>query len=415
MRRRLVLLFLPPLFAIVTLTLASNNDRGAVVWRAFAPDATSIDECLVGGEADRLACLRQAYANLAWRDGAAAAMRALWEEPGRREVTLGSCHRIAHLIGEAVWTRLRGDLGRAIPEISEDFEADPLASDYFYKSGDCVDGLFHGLLEREFADRPDPVSAIDDLAVLCSDRALWDDNAGVSVLRCVHGLGHGAMIVSDNDLTSALRLCDRTSAFDDAGWPDLCGSGAFMEYVAPTVSGGTLVDEGAPLRVCTEIDDRYEFQCYTHIVREVLRRASSVSGADLVCSAIDSIEGKSACAFEVGLFLDDRTDTPRSLVEAATSTCRSLAPHLIACLNGVLEERSRDRDPLLAVSIACESFPESLRYSCGIVAEVRRDWREISPSDCTAIADPRVRAGCEWSARADFDPRISPDPPLPLE
>lgn len=415
MRRRLALLLLPLLLVGLAL-VGANTTRTFGDWLPFEPDATVLADCVELDAIENLPCLRQAYANIAWRDGAETAMRELWVDESRHGQTIVWCHRIAHLVGEAVWSRSGGELATAIPEISADFESEPAARAYFLRAGDCVDGLFHGLLEREFADRPNPADAIDELAALCGDSALWADDTNVSALRCVHGIGHGAMIVSENRLADALALCDRTALVKEE-WPGLCGSGVFMEYAAPTVAGGSLVDPADPFADCLELDAPYDAQCYLHAARVVIEEIEGAPGLAALCAPIEPITGRSACSFEVGSALFERTVglAPEAFPSLVSETCALFSPFLVSCLNGALEDASHDPDPLLAVARACESFPEAFRYPCGIVAEVRRDWREISTSDCSAIADRRVRAGCEWSERAAFAPQGARDPELTVE
>jgi hypothetical protein len=414
MHRRLLplLLGLPLIGGLFLFSIGPAANDG---WEPFRPDETTIADCVDPDPITDLRCLRQAYANLAWNDGVAAAMRELWVDEARQERTLRWCHRIAHLVGEAAWSREGERLEGAIPEISADFEADPRARAYFLEAGDCVDGLFHGLLEREFAERPDPVRAIDELADLCARSEIWDDDPEVSALRCVHGIGHGTMIVSNNDLERSLALCDRTARLD-AAWPGLCASGVFMEYAAPTVAGGSLVDPAAPFADCTPLRKVYGELCYQHVVRVLLEGGVDPLSVAPRCEEIALFEGRAACAFEIGSSLYETTiDDPASFGPLIGAACPLLAPHLLSCLNGALEEASHAPDPLLGVAATCESLPTSLHYACGIVAELRRDWRELSPSGCDAIGLARARAGCEWSAAAGFDPRSAPDPDALLD
>ena len=118
-------------------------------------------------------------------------------------------HVYAHAIGITAGRAARADVGRAFASCTEIFQS----------------GCYHGVIQAYFED----VRAVDTSAAngLCS---AFRSPAADQWLRfqCVHGMGHGFMMVYDHDLPRALAGCDLLSE----GWDrESCYGGAFMENV----------------------------------------------------------------------------------------------------------------------------------------------------------------------------------------
>ncbi len=128
-------------------------------------------------------------------DGTRAAadlLRALVEEdPELADV----CHGLSHEIGHEAY--LRYGFPGAL-EVEDDV---------------CGSGLLHGIIETHLSGVPDLESA---LFTLCPERSA----------KCHHGLGHGLMDRSSNDLPWALAQCDRFTIAQDR---IQCAEGVFME------------------------------------------------------------------------------------------------------------------------------------------------------------------------------------------
>jgi len=118
-------------------------------------------------------------------------------------------HVYAHAIGIAAGRAGRADVGRAFADCNEIFQS----------------GCYHGVIQAYFED----VRAVDTATAnrLCS--AFRSPSADQWLrFQCVHGMGHGLMMVYDHDLPRALTGCDLLSE----GWDrESCYGGAFMENV----------------------------------------------------------------------------------------------------------------------------------------------------------------------------------------
>jgi hypothetical protein len=117
-------------------------------------------------------------------------------------------HMFAHAIGIAAYSPDR-DFATTFASCSELFHA----------------GCYHGVIQARFA----AAGEIDATTVngLCADVA----DAGLDQwtrFQCVHGLGHGLLILHDHDLLRGLDGCDLLTD----GWErESCYGGAFMENV----------------------------------------------------------------------------------------------------------------------------------------------------------------------------------------
>jgi len=118
-------------------------------------------------------------------------------------------HVYAHAIGIAAGRAGRADVGRAFASCTEIFQS----------------GCYHGVIQAYFED----VRAVDTAAAngLCSSFRSPSADQWLR-FQCVHGMGHGLMMVYDHDLPHALAGCDLLSE----GWDrESCYGGAFMENV----------------------------------------------------------------------------------------------------------------------------------------------------------------------------------------
>ncbi len=112
------------------------------------------------------------------------------------------CHGLSHAIGQAAYKRF----GFADALKTEDDV--------------CGSGLIHGIIETHLAGIPDLETA---LFSLCAPGSA----------KCFHGIGHGLMDRSSNDLPWSLEQCGR---FPKASERAQCAEGIFMENADVDVS-----------------------------------------------------------------------------------------------------------------------------------------------------------------------------------
>ncbi|MBA2280856.1 MAG: CopD family protein, partial [Acidimicrobiia bacterium] len=189
----------------------------------------------------RLSCYRRYLADAMEGQGADFAAAEL-ERLSTSVSEVGSqCHQLAHDLGNDA-VRVYGGVGEALAI------APP----------SCLSGFYHGIVELAVSQMgPDPSG--DELATTCS--SLRTANAyGLNHYDCVHGLGHGVMLLTDHQLDPALALCDKVA--DD--WErSSCLGGAFMERIIGIQSSPATDDSNGDLNFpCNAVRDDAVDECY---------------------------------------------------------------------------------------------------------------------------------------------------------
>ena len=125
----------------------------------------------------------------------------------KRQGVIGDCHVISHFIG---WTNL------------EKYNFNMVQAFTSCASG-CVEGCFHGVMDRSIWKATDPHNIISNIKNVC-------DNLGTSPVnkyRCIHGVGHGLRAHGYLSIKDALTACD--DALESDFWIYICAGGIFME------------------------------------------------------------------------------------------------------------------------------------------------------------------------------------------
>ena len=152
------------------------------------------------------------------------------------------CHPLTHVIGRIA---------------SEKFATPGDA----YLEGDpfCWSGYYHGVLEGVIGriglkNLPDKM---DTICASIKERKGY----GFDYYNCVHGLGHGVMAITQNELWESLDYCDKLTG----SWEQLsCASGAYMENIIADGKMHTtkFLNPSDPLYPCNASPERYRGTCY---------------------------------------------------------------------------------------------------------------------------------------------------------
>ncbi len=213
--------------------------------RAANAAATEAEGCS-GALAKDYACYQKRYRDLVREEGVERAfveLKAEYEEGG---FVRTNCHQMTHVVGRAALERY-GDVPGS------------------YAKGDsfCWSGYYHGAMEAAVA-RIGPERILSEANGICADLGDGRDRYSFYHYNCVHGLGHGFMLMRNNELLEALAACDTLL---DAWERDGCYGGAFMENVVagtnnPARPSTRYLDPARPLYPCTDLAYQYKDQCY---------------------------------------------------------------------------------------------------------------------------------------------------------
>ncbi|MDH6124924.1 hypothetical protein [Kitasatospora sp. GP82] len=152
--------------------------------------------------------------------------------------TVRFCHPIAHELGHAAVKRYHEDFQKVIS----------------FPHETCAAGYLHGAVEEMLAASKKPE---EDILTLCAPA-----NKG----PCIHGVGHGIMFVTKQDVPAARALC---SKFPTDSKRITCSEGLFMQLFAPdeedeNAKANLPADKIAadPLYPCPEQPALFQSACY---------------------------------------------------------------------------------------------------------------------------------------------------------
>jgi cytochrome c553 len=223
---------------------STKNDSAALT--AFQPNHEKLSDC----HSD-YACYKQAFGNLAYYDGPETALARLATSMKTNKQVDSGCHQIAHSIGHAGYAHFHDNAAQALA----------------HGSMTCWSGYYHGVVERAFSGVPR--SKVASLArKMCTGSEI--NKTYFLLYQCVHGLGHGLMIYSLNDLPYSLRVCDHlATAWDQSS----CTGGVFMQNFLPgpmQIAPTKWIRKKDLLYPCDEVAGRDKLYCYLMVTSRIL-------------------------------------------------------------------------------------------------------------------------------------------------
>jgi cytochrome c553 len=223
----------------------ADSARSSGKAEPFKPDDSTVDGCLRENEPG---CLRQAFANIAFRRGPAKALTLLGQDDISVPAVHADCHQISHAVGHGGFAHFKGNAAQALAQ----------------GAMTCNSGYYHGVIERAFAGVPrEEVTRI--ARRLCTGKTVTKEE--FLLYQCVHGLGHGLMIYSGLDLPWSLKACDRLrTEFDRVS----CTGGVFMQNLMPGMGTSRYLRKKDPIYPCNTVAERHKVYCYLMVTSRIL-------------------------------------------------------------------------------------------------------------------------------------------------
>lgn len=216
------------------------------------------------------------------------------------------CHEFMHYLG---W------------ELFEDTQS--IADSFTKASGLCDSGMFHGAVEEYISENGlsvDVEGATRQLAdEACEALHGPDVTYGLRGI-CYHGLGHGLMFLTGNDLPASLSLCDETNE----QFTTSCYTGVFMENTLSKQIGLNADHESAfaynddPDFPCSILEDRHKDYCYFYRGSNLILENFGAYGPELFrgCLAVAG-EYQHSCFRGIGANIPN----PGTEAEVAAQRC----------------------------------------------------------------------------------------------
>jgi hypothetical protein len=273
----------------------SNPSERSAMMAPATPSATSTGAEFRNNLADLL--------NIVQTQDPRAALAELTKRMQTNTTVFKNCHVMAHAIGRAAYKKYQ-DFDKGLE----------------YQDTTCSDGYLHGLIEAKFSSIQDTDKAIAAAKTICDGYTFKD--------RCWHGIGHGLMFFTSNDLPKALGICD---TYPSSRARDRCYEGAFMENFLsdPDAHPSKYVNAQDPFAPCRAEPGKYKATCYFYVP-----------------------------IYYLGLHDND--------YEAAVKWCNDADGYGLSCLRGVgsLAMKYNEKDPKKAEHICQEASNAAGVASC---------------------------------------------------
>jgi hypothetical protein len=128
---------------------------------------------------------------------------------------IDDCHLNAHFIGEAALEKYNFNVGQA----------------FAFGEFGCIEGYFHGVMERYVRYEADPYSVVSKVKNMCDTVSSPSfQKEGLLKSQCAHGIGHGLVAHNFLSVADALAACEGI----DYEWR--CRGGVAMEHVEQYLS-----------------------------------------------------------------------------------------------------------------------------------------------------------------------------------
>jgi hypothetical protein len=341
----------------------------------FRPDSTKLASCRTAG------CYEQAFGNVAYRRGPTVALRLFSRDVKTNTTVEDGCHRIAHTLGAASLAHYHGDVYRALA----------------HGSFVCWSGYYHGVLEHALQNVRTKPQYVAVARRACEGRLVrrttW------IAYQCAHGLGHGLMLQSGDNLPFALSVCDRLqTAWDRTS----CSGGVFME----NINAGTGLSQGSTrwlrksdlVYPCDAVSERHKLYCYLMVTSRILQaNGYEWSATARICGGVEK-RWVSTCFQSFGRDADGYSvEQPAKVLKL----CAVTGAHEGDCLYGASRDMTADLSSGTRAATLCNGAPLRYRARCfyGIGTIVGSfSARPSAGSDACSALSQRYAEACRRGA-----------------
>jgi hypothetical protein len=275
---------------------------------------------------------------------ALAKVRALMKQDA---VVARYCHQLVHEIGRHAYAKY-GDFGKAIG----------------YHDEVCNSGYLHGIIEGRFSTRSE--DPFDAMRTVCQPYPLrtflgW---------QCYHGVGHGLMFYTANDLPRALAICD---SYQRASAREACWNGVFMENFNTEQKRhpSRFLRAADPSYPCQEQVARHKEHCYRYAPTYFLALHDHDYLAALHWCLTIERDFREVCAKGVGgEMMKEHISAPKRVEGACASGPAALAT---SCIQGMIDLYVAHHGAVEPAALLCDELEPSNWTACRTRV---RDWRK---------------------------------------
>jgi len=348
----------------------SATSKSSKVSLAFKPDKETIAGC---EQSRKPLCFRQAFGNLAYEEGPQRALALLATDDTHIAGVHADCHQISHWIGHAGLAYYKNDAGQALS----------------HGAMTCNSGYYHGVLQLALAGLPRS-EVVKKSRKLCTAPAV---NATEFLLyQCVHGLGHGLMIYSGDDLPWSLGTCHKLqTGFDRVS----CTGGVFMQNLDTTMGVSRYLSAKNPIYPCTIVAERDKVYCYLMVTS----RINTLDGFNWRKTAAwcrRSERGWVQTCFES--YGRDASGASEYRPPKTVALCEQAGPDTGDCIYGAARDYGNNYAGTKAATRLCAASPPAFRGRCyegiGTILGSLHRYGPQRKAACNAITPAAYRRDC---------------------
>jgi mono/diheme cytochrome c family protein len=351
-------------------SFVAQATRGSGTFPAFKPDNTTIADCQ---KSNKPFCYRQAFGNLTYREGPKKALALLATDDSQIPAVHADCHQISHWVGRAGLVYYKHDPGQALS----------------HGAMTCNSGYYHGVLQLAFAGLPRD-AVVKKAKHICSAPAVNTEE--FLLYQCVHGLGHGLMIYSGDDLPWSLRTCHKLlSDFDRVS----CTGGVFMQNLDTTMGTSRYLSTKNPIYPCNTVAERDKVYCYLMVTS----RINTLDGYDWRKTAAwcrRSEQGWVKTCFES--YGRDASGASQYDPAKTIGLCLEAGPNAGDCIYGAARDYGNNYAGGPEASRFCSAAPERFRPRCyqgiGTILGAMHRYGPERKAACNRATPTRYRADC---------------------
>jgi hypothetical protein len=271
------------------------------------------------------------------------ALEELRKQINSDNATLRSCHDLVHEIGHQAYKKY-ADFGEAMQ----------------YRDEICNSGYLHGVIEAHFATSTDVFKAMH---TVCSPYP-----AGKFLSwECFHGIGHGAMFYTSNNLPQSLKMCESlNSSFAVSS----CVNGVFMENFATDqgIHASEYLDSENIFYPCADMVQKYKNDCYLYAPTHYLNSNNNdYIGALKWCRDAEYLY-RETCAQGVGGQAIKENIADPKLVETVCLTEKASARD--SCIGGMVGLYINHFGSLEPAYKLCELLLDSNKRTCYLIIQL---------------------------------------------
>jgi hypothetical protein len=296
-----------------------------------------------GVDAMRFSCYKEYYRDLTERKGARVAFDDLKKEYAAIAYVRSQCHPLTHVIGRVA--------GEKAASVADAF----VGGDSF-----CWSGYYHGVMESVVA-KVGLENVPKQLDAICA-KIPGREHYSFDYYNCVHGLGHGLMEVSQDELFDSLALCDHLVG----RWEqESCWGGVFMESIIADATGRPMkyLKPSDPIYPCNAVDEKYKERCYMMQTSYMMKTTgSNFEKIFAICRTADA-NYRATCYQSAGR---DASGSTTSDPERTKNICLlgANAEEQGNCVTGAAKDFVSYHHSDIQAKVFCEMLPAGLAKDC---------------------------------------------------